>query len=88
MEIQLAQRSFLRRGSEIRFIVGRNFRQANVIKGLNRDTAWFAAIDSEWPAIQNAFLSWLNPSNFDEKGIQKVRLSDLTGPILQRRYHP
>ncbi|EMY77819.1 hypothetical protein LEP1GSC060_2205 [Leptospira weilii serovar Ranarum str. ICFT] len=55
---------------------------------MNRDTAWFAAIDSEWPAIQNAFLSWLNPSNFDEKGIQKVRLSDLTGPILQRRYHP
>jgi RimJ/RimL family protein N-acetyltransferase len=61
------------------------FRQATVYKGRNRDTAWYAAIDSEWPALKNAFESWLAPANFDDAGNQRVRLSDLTGPILKRR---
>jgi len=54
------------------------FRQAAIIKGRNRDTAWFAAIDSEWPALKEAFLGWLNGSNFDAAGRQNERLSDLT----------
>lgn len=54
------------------------FRQAIVYKGRNRDTAWFAAIDREWPALQEAFSAWLAPSNFDADGRQKERLSDLT----------
>ena len=54
------------------------FRQAAVIKGRNRDTAWFAAIDSEWPALQEAFSAWLAPSNFDDDGRQHERLSDMT----------
>ena len=58
------------------------FRQAAVVKGQNRDTAWFAAIDSEWPALRDAFEVWLDPSNFDETGQQKQRLADLTSPIL------
>jgi len=41
------------------------FRQAAVVKGKNRDTAWFAAIDSEWPALEAAFERWLDPVNFD-----------------------
>lgn len=61
------------------------FRQANVIKGRNRDTAWYAAIDQEWPAIERAFLEWLSPSNFDEQGRQRSRLSVLTAPILKQR---
>ncbi|MDJ0637354.1 MAG: GNAT family protein [Paracoccaceae bacterium] len=61
------------------------FRQAAVVKGRNRDTAWFAAIDREWPALQNAFETWLDPSNFDEAGQQKQRLIDLTAPILVAR---
>jgi RimJ/RimL family protein N-acetyltransferase len=61
------------------------FRQATVYKGRSRDTAWYAAIDAEWPALRDAFLAWLNPSNFDEQGCQRLRLSDLTGPILVRR---
>jgi RimJ/RimL family protein N-acetyltransferase len=61
------------------------FRQAAVYKGRNRDTAWYAAIDSEWPALREAFLAWLAPDNFDEGGRQRRRLSDLTGPILTRR---
>lgn len=64
------------------------FRQANVLKGCNRDTAWFAIIDSEWPEAQSAFLSWLNDGNFDENGNQKIRLSELTSPILKHRYNP
>jgi RimJ/RimL family protein N-acetyltransferase len=54
------------------------FRQATVIKGRNRDTAWFAVIDAEWPALREAYAAWLSPRNFDAKGRQKERLSDLT----------
>lgn len=54
------------------------FRQAAVIKGRNRDTAWFAAIDAEWPALREAFEAWLRPENFDAGGRQIERLSDLT----------
>ena len=61
------------------------FRQAKIVKGRNRDTAWYAAIDTEWPAVQKAFLRWLDPSNFDEQGKQRIRLSDLTKPILKQR---
>src|SRR5262249_37161472 len=59
------------------------FRQATVYKGRNRDTAWYAAIDAEWPALREAFLGWLDPTNFDGAGRQRARLSDLTGPILK-----
>jgi RimJ/RimL family protein N-acetyltransferase len=61
------------------------FRQAVVYKGRSRDTAWFAAIDSEWPALERAFLRWLDPANFDAQGNQRLRLSDLTAPTLKRR---
>lgn len=57
------------------------FRQALVVKGRNRDTAWFAAIDAEWPALKEAFTAWLAPSNFDVDGQQRVRLGDMTAPI-------
>ena len=54
------------------------FRQAVVYKGRNRDTAWFSVIDTEWPALREAFRVWLSPANFDSQGRQKERLSDLT----------
>jgi RimJ/RimL family protein N-acetyltransferase len=54
------------------------FRQMSVVKGRNRDTAWFSVIDTEWPALCAAFEAWLDPSNFDAAGQQKERLSDLT----------
>ena len=57
------------------------FRQAVVVKGRNRDTAWFAVIDKEWPALREAYLAWLAPSNFDAQGRQKERLGDLTGLV-------
>lgn len=46
------------------------FRQLTMYKGRNRDTAWFAIIDSEWPLIKSMFEAWLAPSNFDDKGQQ------------------
>jgi RimJ/RimL family protein N-acetyltransferase len=60
------------------------FRQATVTKGRSRDTAWHAAIDQEWPALKEAFLQWLSPSNFDEQGKQRSPLSVLTAPILKQ----
>ena len=54
------------------------FRQMSVVKGHNRDTAWFSVIDSEWPGLRAAYDAWLAPSNFDAKGHQRERLSDLT----------
>jgi RimJ/RimL family protein N-acetyltransferase len=61
------------------------FRQALVYKGRNRDTAWYAAIDAEWPALKTAFERWLAPSNFDAGGRQRARLAELTAPILKSR---
>jgi RimJ/RimL family protein N-acetyltransferase len=53
------------------------FRQMNVIKGRNRDTAWFSILDSEWPALRTAFERWLDPGNFDAAGKQRRSLTEL-----------
>ena len=58
------------------------FRQATVYKGRNRDTAWYSIIDKEWPRLKACFETWLDPSNFDSEGQQKLRLSDLTTEAL------
>lgn len=54
------------------------FRNHLIVKGRNRDTAWFSVIDSEWPALAEAYRVWLDPANFDAAGRQRERLSDLT----------
>jgi RimJ/RimL family protein N-acetyltransferase len=51
------------------------FRQHMVIKGENRDTAWFAMLDHEWPALKAGYLRWLAPENFDAEGHQRRSLS-------------
>jgi RimJ/RimL family protein N-acetyltransferase len=61
------------------------FRQALVTKGRNRDTAWYACIDKEWPALRAAFETWLQPDNFDAAGRQRLSLSALTSPLLVKR---
>lgn len=58
------------------------FRQATVVKGHNRDTAWYAVIDKEWPALNEAMTRWLAPGNFDGQGRQRTSLSGLTQPLL------
>ena len=55
------------------------FRQAMVVKGENRDTAWYSMLDKEWPAMRRAFERWLDPSNFDSQGQQLNRLQELKG---------
>ncbi|MBS0565606.1 MAG: GNAT family N-acetyltransferase [Proteobacteria bacterium] len=61
------------------------FRQATIYKGRNRDTAWFAMVDRDWPGLQRAYRTWLDPANFDAAGRQRQRLSDLTRPCLVSR---
>lgn len=57
------------------------FRQHMVIKGLNRDTAWFAMTDKEWPRNRQALEQWLDPANFDKDGTQKRRLEEIRAGI-------
>jgi RimJ/RimL family protein N-acetyltransferase len=54
------------------------FRQATVYKGRNRDTAWYAVIDKDWPRLREAYRRWLDRANFDEQGKQREKLSELT----------
>ena len=56
------------------------FRQHLIVKGRNRDTAWLAMTDGEWPVLKTAFQTWLAPENFDEFGNQRQALRALTGP--------
>jgi hypothetical protein len=48
-----------------------------VVKGRNRDTAWFSLLDREWPAVRAAFERWLAPENFDAAGRQRMSLAAL-----------
>ena len=51
------------------------FYRATVVKGHNRDTAWYSIIDEEWPPIEAAFEQWLDPANFDAEGRQITPLA-------------
>lgn len=54
------------------------FRNHMVVKGRNRDTAWYAIVSEEWPALREAFEIWLDDANFDETGMQRASLGALT----------
>ncbi len=68
-----SKRAALRLG----FVFEGVFRQHMIVKGRSRDTAWFAMLDTEWPARRAAFERWLAPDNFDAAGRQKVSLTSL-----------
>ncbi|MCW2966411.1 MAG: family acetyltransferase [Solirubrobacteraceae bacterium] len=53
------------------------FRHHMVVKGANRDTAWYAIVDDDWPAVRDGFERWLAPANFDERGVQRASLEGL-----------
>ena len=57
------------------------FRQHMIIKGENRDTAWYSVIDKEWPPLKKAYQAWLDPSNFDSEGNQRLRLEECRAKI-------
>lgn len=60
------------------------FRQHMVIKGENRDTAWFAMIDEDWPVVGEAIRLWLAPENFDRDGRQRRKLEDIREELCGR----
>lgn len=60
------------------------FRQHMIVKGRNRDTAWYAMIDSEWPALKARFERWLDPENFGADGRQKSALAALNEEFTPR----
>lgn len=62
------------------------FRNAVIVKGHNRDTAWFAITDSDWPAVAAAHQHWLMPENFDNSGKQRTSLRDATRPLLHSHW--
>ncbi len=53
------------------------FRKAAHYKGRNRDTAWFAIVDSDWSAHERAFEAWLAAENFGQDGKQIKALRDM-----------
>ena len=57
------------------------FRQHMVVKGKNRDTAWYALLDHEWGTLKQAYEGWLRPDNFSADGRQRHRLSDLVREV-------
>lgn len=58
------------------------FRSAQVVKGRNRDTAWFSLQKDDWEQIKRCYTMWLDENNFEDNGIQKISLSALTAPLL------
>jgi RimJ/RimL family protein N-acetyltransferase len=53
------------------------FRNHQIVKGRNRDTAWYAIVDTDWPMIRSGFEAWLAPDNFDGNGVQRIGLARL-----------
>jgi RimJ/RimL family protein N-acetyltransferase len=58
------------------------FRQATHYKGRNRDTAWYAIVNREWPALDGVFQRWLAPDNFDDDGVQRQSLGKMRETML------
>ena len=57
------------------------FRQHMIVKGENRDTAWYSIVDGDWPGLRKAYEGWLDPANFDSDRNQKRRLEDFRKPL-------
>lgn len=59
-----------------------HFRRAVIVKGRTRDTTWFAMVDDDWPKLKAAYERWLDPTNFDAAGKQKISLASLTAAAI------
>lgn len=60
------------------------FRQHVISKGRNRDSCWYSIIDGEWPVVKSAMEQWLESSNFDNQGNQKLCLEDIRRSLLEK----
>jgi hypothetical protein len=54
-----------------------------VVKGRNRDSAWFSILDGEWPQIRAAFEAWLAPENFGGDGRQRNSLAEIRATAVR-----
>ena len=57
------------------------FRQHMIVKGKNRDTAWFSMLNTEWPTRKAAFEEWLDPANFEAEGRQRRSLAEIAASL-------
>ena len=79
--MQLTQRGVAAGRERFGFVYEGVFRQHMVIKGRNRDTAWYAMTDGDWPLRRAAFEAWLAPDNFNSAGRQLESLSALRAQL-------
>ena len=73
----------MRAAERLGFTYEGTFRQHMIVKGRNRDTAWFSMLDGEWPARKPAFERWLAPANFNAKGQQRQTRSRVTAATYE-----
>ena len=52
-----------------------------IVKGQNRDTAWYSILDSDWPAVREILAAWLDDDNFDADAPSAIPLQDMTSPM-------
>lgn len=71
----------MRAAARFGFVAEGVFRQDMVVKGRNRDSAWFSITDGGWPDCKAAFRLWLHPDNFTADGKQKTRLEDIRAAL-------
>ncbi|MFT7582965.1 MAG: RimJ/RimL family protein N-acetyltransferase [Myxococcota bacterium] len=71
-----------RAAARLGFVYEGTFHNACVVKARNRDTAWFAMTDAQWPTVQQTLEAWLDPANFDASGRQRKRLRPVEQPAL------
>ena len=76
-----ANASSRRAAERFGFVFEGVFRQHRIVKGRNRDTAWYSIIDGEWPSRRAAFEAWLSPRNFDAGGRQLRSLAEIRSGI-------
>ena len=68
------------RGERLGFTFEGVFRQHMIVKGRNRDTAWYSVLDGDWPRLRQGFERWLDPANFDAAGRQRRSLRECRRP--------
>ena len=78
--MRLPERHLSAGGAALRVRLRGHLHPAVVVKGRNRDTAWFSITDADWPRLAAAYARWLAPDNFDAEGRQRLALSKLTLP--------
>ncbi|HEY9057874.1 MAG TPA: GNAT family protein [Aurantimonas sp.] len=74
-----------RAAERLGFVYEGLFRQHMIVKGRNRDTAWYAIVDRDWPRVRSGFEAWLAPDNFDTEGRQRRALAPVRESLAARQ---